>query len=781
MMKKFAILGLFLFGLCFSTKAQTTSVSATVNDPTGRPYTGCSASISYVPAPTATTVPTINGSTFQTVLPLAKCDSFGNFSVTLTDNNLISDGHSGAASQWNFSIQSASTCFSGNTVSFQVSLTITGASQNISSALSAAAAPLPNCGVSRVGASNPIVATPNPITGSGTISCPSCLTAANGTNANQVLTGGFVEWTSLLNFTVGAATYSISGVNYSSPLTNITLATADPTNPRIDTIYVDNTGAVGVLTGTPNANPLAPAVNPATQLQLTFVYVAATATVPTQITKIDIYHSNTEWTSLASPATNPPWNLASTNFPYDTLVDIEATTPASGNYVSLTVPSSGTVDLGQSNTLVFYIRSKATWPSTASLTVQWYNGAVLTGSAAVLRDGSFGFSSSVTSGYTQIAMPNSLFGINGIPVTTVRFSVSGTGSNPGFYLDDITLQAGNAPVTLPTGIMIFRNAWSSTTAYNANDVVIYNNSLYVALQAGTGQTPVSSGTYWAQTNPATVTSVSMASIPPLATCSTATATTTPAITCTPSTFAPFTAYANATSSTAAPTAALIGQPISGANTTGSYAVVAADRTSIKHQNSAGASAWSIAQAGTTGFTGNFYVTLCDDGAGTLTLTPTTSTISYWSGTTYTSAASTMPVTTGQCASLWSDNSNYYASITGSASQYRQWLACDGKGIGDGLNAIPAGTYLMFTCKNTTPGTVTITGVQCLTDNAGSSTLNAAGNTLGALLTGTISCSSSYVAGTQSANTLLTSGDYIKFTFVSDGTSKQTDWIVTGTY
>ena len=112
---------------------------------------------------------------------------------------------------------------------------------------------------------------------------------------------------------------------------------------------------------------------------------------------------------------------------------------------------------------------------------------------------------------------------------------------------------------------------------------------------------------------------------------------------------------------------------------------------------------------------------------------------------------------------------------------RSWLACTGKGLGDGLNAIPAGTYLESTCKNTTGVTVTITGVQCLTDNAGSSTLNAAGNSLGALLTGAITCSSSYVAGTQSANVALTNGDFIKFTFVADGTSKQSDWIVSGVY
>jgi hypothetical protein len=109
---------------------------------------------------------------------------------------------------------------------------------------------------------------------------------------------------------------------------------------------------------------------------------------------------------------------------------------------------------------------------------------------------------------------------------------------------------------------------------------------------------------------------------------------------------------------------------------------------------------------------------------------------------------------------------------------RQW-SCQ-PGMGDGLNAITAGTYLQSTCKNTTVSTVTIIGVQCFSD-AGTSTMNVSGNTLGALLTGAVTCTSSFAAGTQSANVLLTSNDYLKFTFVADGTAKQTTWVVYGTY
>jgi hypothetical protein len=109
------------------------------------------------------------------------------------------------------------------------------------------------------------------------------------------------------------------------------------------------------------------------------------------------------------------------------------------------------------------------------------------------------------------------------------------------------------------------------------------------------------------------------------------------------------------------------------------------------------------------------------------------------------------------------------------TQYTK-LRCE-TGLGDGLNAMAAGTYLQSFCYNDSGVTWTITGIKCYIDGGSSSTLNASGNTLGALLTGAIACSTSFASGTQTANVALTSGDYIKFTFVADGTAKQSTWVV----
>jgi hypothetical protein len=129
--------------LATAAKAQTV-VSGTVQDASGNVYQGGTGRAEFVPSPTATTVSLVNGSTFQTSIPVIALDSFGKFTVGLTDNTKVVDGHTGAvASKWVFRFCSA-TLASQAPVCFPVGpLTISGSSMDISSTIQAAAAPLP--------------------------------------------------------------------------------------------------------------------------------------------------------------------------------------------------------------------------------------------------------------------------------------------------------------------------------------------------------------------------------------------------------------------------------------------------------------------------------------------------------------------------------------------------------------------------------------------------------------------------------------------------------------
>jgi hypothetical protein len=102
------------------------------------------------------------------------------------------------------------------------------------------------------------------------------------------------------------------------------------------------------------------------------------------------------------------------------------------------------------------------------------------------------------------------------------------------------------------------------------------------------------------------------------------------------------------------------------------------------------------------------------------------------------------------------------------------------GLGDGLNAIPAGTYLQTTCRNETGQVWTLTVIRCVADS-GSSTCNVTDSEGDPLLTGAITGTSTYASGTIGETTIIGAGDYLEITFVTDGTTKQIGIDVAGTF
>jgi hypothetical protein len=101
-----------------------------------------------------------------------------------------------------------------------------------------------------------------------------------GSGGNRIITGSASYSGSGLTYDVTALTYIIQGTLYASLATQVTLATADPTDPRIDVILVDTLGVVSVLTGTPAPVPSKPTVDNLTEVEVTFVSVPAGATSP---------------------------------------------------------------------------------------------------------------------------------------------------------------------------------------------------------------------------------------------------------------------------------------------------------------------------------------------------------------------------------------------------------------------------------------------------------------------------------------------------------------------
>lgn len=269
-------------------------------------------------------------------------------------------------------------------------------------------------------------------------------------SGNFLLSGGQVVYTgSGLVFNVSAATYYIQGVLYSSAEQQVTLSAAHATLPRIDVIALDTSGTAVKIDGTAAATPLEPDVDPNTQLQLTFVQVPATATSITGITSTSVYLENTEWTSSTNVGGEVA--LASTNNPRTGTKDIETTAMASNTYIRL--QAGAPIDLAAHNLLIFFIRNKAAWAGSRSLTLRFLTAAgAAVGTSITFRGGVYGFDSTATGSYQQIAIPLSAFIVPpGTMVSILQLLCTGSGSTLGFYLDDITIQAGTAGTTT-TGI-----------------------------------------------------------------------------------------------------------------------------------------------------------------------------------------------------------------------------------------------------------------------------------------------------------------------------------------
>jgi hypothetical protein len=102
-------------------------------------------------------------------------------------------------------------------------------------------------------------------------------------------------------------------------------------------------------------------------------------------------------------------------------------------------------------------------------------------------------------------------------------------------------------------------------------------------------------------------------------------------------------------------------------------------------------------------------------------------------------------------------------------------------LGDGANSLAAATYVKTGCANEYGSTYTITGIKCRTDNAGGTTLNATNGAGTALLTSAIACRNTGdgVAGALSGTVTIAAGDFVKFTIVADGASKDVMVTVAG--
>lgn len=266
------------------------------------------------------------------------------------------------------------------------------------------------------------------------------------TPANVLLTGGVSYSGTGFTYDVSALTYKIQGVLYASAAGQVTLGAADPTFDRIDVIYVDNTGTLGVLASTPSASPVKPTVDNATQLEISFVTVGAGATAPSGLTLVDVYQEDagtpTEWAATA----NFPYIANATVDPKFGTYHISTNNSFSSNdWMTFTPAAPYAINGGNVNFWINPINSLSA-PQRAMF-VAFRVGGSIVGNAVQIGGAPFityGFDPLAPLGtYQLVSIPISAFGALPATVDDIRIYKPGGPPNPSdFYLDGFQIQEG---------------------------------------------------------------------------------------------------------------------------------------------------------------------------------------------------------------------------------------------------------------------------------------------------------------------------------------------------
>jgi len=280
----------------------------------------------------------------------------------------------------------------------------------------------------------------------------------------RLISGGMV-WISGLTFGSVNLSYEINGELFViADGTEVTAAAADPTNPRTDLIYGDDTGALGISEGTPSVNPQANTLE-FYQIQLTIIDIAAAGTTPEGVSRVDVYLEND----------GQPAEYDATESTGGVRIDLaDITTPLSGTYSIKTLSAlldgdvinftySTTFLISDFANIQFSIKLLAAWGNDY-INIGFYNGSTLV--AYVALDATFlNLTNITTSQYVTIF--KSSLNLNGTEYDKISFGarVRG-GSTLEFILDNITI-AQNPNSSVPRAIKAI-DVSLETTSFDNN-------------------------------------------------------------------------------------------------------------------------------------------------------------------------------------------------------------------------------------------------------------------------------------------------------------------------
>ena len=271
---------------------------------------------------------------------------------------------------------------------------------------------------------------------------------------NKRLISGGAEWSDTgMTFSLSDIWYSFSGeiLSYTNKYPNLSFSTPDSTNPRIDSIIINEDGVIKIKSGTPSATPVLPEINE-DEILIQHAYV-----LPGTIKngKEPIYYNDTHWLSsgyLISGTLSGTYSFTSTSIPYGapyggTLPDKSVEVNSDYKLGIRFTKGVGSINSLEYGSLTFKIRFESQLPSNRSLIAQisgTSSSVSGTVSTSTLNLMSYGVDREVYGKWQHIVIPLTKFGTKVQSIKSITFRLIGgsKGDNFIYRLDDIYLQRG---------------------------------------------------------------------------------------------------------------------------------------------------------------------------------------------------------------------------------------------------------------------------------------------------------------------------------------------------
>jgi hypothetical protein len=339
-------------------------------------------------------------------------------------------------------------------------------------------------------------------------------------SGNQLISGGASYSGTGMVFNVSVLVYTITGIEYTTAATDVTLLVGDPSNPRFDAIVAsidaNDNPIVEVLQGTPATTPSTPTLEP-DQVLVQYVLVGTNATTP-NITTEYIYRN--DQTSDWQGSTSGTYTACTPNLDNTANFASPTPSPVAGAAVCLSVAGRGGVSNARGTrfgagvpvsredyaVLSFYINFPSPgWTQQgkgALYVVLWGNNTYNTNTGNYLGyilAGNY-CDTSLVDTWQLVNIPTAEFDQNPNVTTIGGFSISGYPNicTPvEFALDEVKLQTGFGPSTniatidilendtlvAPTAKLNFKDGTNTTVAVTENAL---NNTVEVEVSSTGG-------------------------------------------------------------------------------------------------------------------------------------------------------------------------------------------------------------------------------------------------------------------------------------------------------